>query len=177
MFAIGFSTKKHENAFSYVIKKVENTKYSHVYLKFYSKSLDRYLVYHATGDGLYFLGFVKFSNENKIFKEYLISASEEEKTKILKWCVDNSGKEYGKLQIIGIGIVRLIKHLFGKVINNPFANGDKKQVCDETVARVLQILGYNFIEADIEREGPKWIDNFIEKNLRDRILGIKEFKK
>jgi hypothetical protein len=100
----------------------------------------------------------------------MLAVTPSEKKKILQWCVDNSGREYGKMQIIGIGLVRLYKAITGKTANNPFANGGRTQVCDEVAARIINILGYNLQEADIEREGPRWIHNVIVTQLQDRLI-------
>jgi len=102
-----------------------------------SATLDRSLIYHATSIGVYFLGKPVFESNNIVVEEHKLIISNEDKIKLLQWCVDNSGKPYGKLQIVGLGLIRLAK-LFGLNIKNIFSNGEKAYVCTELVAAALR---------------------------------------
>lgn len=54
---IGFSkSKKFLPIGSWLIRAYMGTPYSHVYLKFYSQSLNRTLIYEAVGGGVRFIG-------------------------------------------------------------------------------------------------------------------------
>lgn len=153
---MGFSTTS-ASPISWAIKKVEGTEFSHVYIRVYSKSVDRWLVYHASRSDLHFTNWPTFQKENEILEEYELICSEEQKSEVLKFCIDRMGVPYGRLQLIGMGIVRLAKLWLKKEINNPFTDGAKTQVCSEFAGRVLKLLGMDIPEKALEVEGPKWI--------------------
>jgi hypothetical protein len=144
---VGFSRHKGFAPLSWLIMAVERTPFSHVYLSFYSNSLDRRLIYHATGSGVHFISQQRFEAKNVVvsFSELPISA--EGKTAMLRWCVDQAGKPYGKLQIVGLGLKRLAA-FFGFKIKNPFPNGEYADVCSEAVVRALMAAGYKIPDQD-----------------------------
>jgi len=144
---IGFSTHKSFNLLSWVIKKVERTDFSHVYVKIFSKSLDRYLVYQASGLAVNFCGQDTFYAHNKDVAEFAIAVTPEQKIEVLKKCVDLAGKPYGMKDLIGIGLVRLAGLIRWK-IRNPFADGSKTYICSETAATILVVIGFKFEELD-----------------------------
>lgn len=153
----GFSTAKGFSPISWAIQKVEGTEYSHVYIRVFSKSINRWLLYHASRDNLHFTNWDAFQDENKVIEEYAIPVTEDEKSDILGFCVDRMGYKYGKIQLIGMGIVRIAKLWFNKEIDNPFSDDEKTQVCSELAGRVLQRLGESIPDKALEVEGPKWI--------------------
>lgn len=170
---IGFSTRKKPSLISRLIQFVERTPYSHVYSMIEAKNIDRQLVYHASEDNLHFMNYDEFKKINSVFEEHYIYCSEEERIKILQYCVDKSGRHYGKMEFVGIGYVRLVRFLTGKQVSNPLRNKEKTMVCSELVGRILMILGSDIEEKLLEIEGPKYIRNKIkelsEKRLIDRI--------
>lgn len=144
---IGFSTPRDFSTLSWIIKKVERTEFSHVYVKIFSKSLDRYLVYQASGLAVNFCGQDTFYAHNKDIAEFAIPVTPEQKIEILKKCVDLAGKPYGMKDLIGIGLVRLAGLVRWK-IRNPFADGSKTYICSEIAATILLMLGFHFQELD-----------------------------
>ena len=139
---VGFSRHKGFAPLSWLIMLVENTKFSHTYIKIYSDSLNRSLIYQANNAGVWFIGEPAFLNKNIEVETYTFELSNLQKTKLLQFCVDNSGKTYGKLQLIGMAIVRFVKFLFNKKINNPFSNGTNQYVCSELVLKTLEEINY-----------------------------------
>ena len=120
--------------------KCEGTNFSHTFVRIRSKSIDRDLIYQATSSGVHFVGSVLFESSAQVVEEYQIPVSDEDRKRLLRWAVDNAGKPYGYLQLLGIGLIRLAK-IVGINIGNPFSNGDKAYVCCELVAEALQGLG------------------------------------
>lgn len=142
--AIGFCKPQAEFVpVSWIIQRSEGVNFSHTYIKIYSASLKRMLIYQATGSGVYFIGLDAFNEHYQVVEEYQLNISDAAKVRLLQWCVDNSGKPYGRLQCLGIGIQRLFK-LIGIKINNPFPNGDQAYICTELVAKALEELGIKF---------------------------------
>lgn len=159
MITIGFSKHKGFAPLSWLIMLCEGTKFSHAYIKVRSKSLNRDLIYQATGSGVHFIGLSLFEQSAQVIEEYQIDISPEKQTKLLQWCVDNAGKPYGKLQIIGIGLIRLLKP-FGIKIKNPFSNGNAAYVCCELVVAALEDVGFS---------GPDELDQVDLNATRDMV--------
>lgn len=137
---MGFSRHKGFAPLSWLIMLCERTNFSHAYVKLYSASLDRTLIYQATGSGVNFVGSVLFEESAQVVEEYPIEVSDGARTRLLQRCVDNAGKPYGRLQMVGLGVIRVAK-LFGIRMKNPFPNGDGKYVCCELVVDALEELG------------------------------------
>lgn len=137
---VGFSRHKGFAPLSWLIMLCEGTNFSHAYIKVHSESLDRDLIYQATGSGVHFVGKALFDKTAQVVEEYEIEIPDYNRKKLLQWCVDNAGKPYGHLQLVGIGLIRLAK-LFGIRMANPFSNGDQRYVCCELVAAALEHLG------------------------------------
>jgi len=63
------------------------------------------------------------------------------------------GRQYGYLNVFGMGIQRLLK-VFGIKIKNPLKDKDKTFVCSELVIRLLQQSSDYCKDLDPERDGP-----------------------
>lgn len=144
---IGFSTPRNFHILPWIIRKAEHTDFSHVYIKIFSKSLDRYLVYQASGLVVNFCGQDTFYAHHKDVAEFAIPVTPEQKIEILKRCVDLAGRPYGIKSLIGIGLVRLAAFI-GWKIRNPFMDGSKTYICSEIAATLLVMLGFKFTELD-----------------------------
>lgn len=158
---IGFSTHRTFNILSEIIKKVEHTDFSHVYIKLFSTSLDRYLIYQASGLSINFCGQATFYEKNKDIAQFLIAVTAEQKKAMLQLAVDLAGKPYGMKDLIGIGLVRFLA-FFGKKIKNPFADGSKTYICSELAATLLVQLGIPF--EDLDSTTPKDVYDTLRGN-------------
>ncbi len=164
---IGFSRSKHKlPLLGWLIMFCERTRFSHTYLRIRSESLDEDLIYQANASGIYFTGKDVFESHNQVVREFQIKISDTEKRVLLKWCIQNSGKPYGKLQLLGVAIKRLIK-LFGVNVKNPFANGETLQYCSEVVARATQHLSIKLVEVDFDSIGLKEVYQYAEAVSHD----------
>lgn len=157
---IGFSTPRTFNTLSWTIRKAERTDFSHVYVKIFSKSLDRYLIYQASGLTVNFCGQQTFYAHNKDIAEFAIPITTEQKVEILKKCVDLAGRPYGIKALIGIGLVRLAS-IFKWKIHNPYADGSKTYICSEITATLLILIGFKFNE----------LDSITPKDIYDKLRG------
>ena len=157
----GFSTPKCQNPISWAIRKLEGTEYSHVYMRTYSHSLDRWLVYHASHSSVHFSSWIEIQKENKIIREYKILVTDEQKRQILTSCIDMLDIHYGRLQLVGMMLSRLAKIWFNLNIKNPFADGSKTEVCSELQFQVLEILGLIFPSWKMESLGPRYFEKCI----------------
>lgn len=151
---IGFSkSKKFLPIGSWLIRAYMGTPYSHVYLKFYSESLNRTLIYEAIGSGVRFVSPKVWDEHATEVKSYTIQMEKCNKVKLMQFCVDNAGIEYGFWQNVGVpmsGILKLKK--------NPFHTGLN---CSEVIGDILKLEGY-----DISKDGnlltPLDIDKILE---------------
>lgn len=125
---------------AWIIMACERVNFSHAYIRIRSDSLDRDLIYQATGSGVYFVGMEYFHQHSATVEEYALEVSDEAKKQFLRWAIDMSGKPYGRLQCLGIGIRRLAM-LVGIKMKNPFSTGNKAYVCTEVVAEAVKELG------------------------------------
>src|SRR5690606_3912717 len=116
---IGFSTPRKWRPLSWALKLVEKSEYSHVYIKFVSEKLDREFIYQASDDNLNFMNMQMFLEKNKVVEQYVIPVSPEEKRAIMQYCIDTVGIPYGRMQLVGMGIMRLARLWFNRTIPNP----------------------------------------------------------
>lgn len=145
--------------FSWAIRLVENTEYSHVRLR-WETSWGTQAVYEASGTSVKFLGDLAIQqNPATLLHSFKVTLDDIQYRRLLKLCMDNAGLDYGYLQILGMLLVKLF---FLK--RNPLSRGRKSQVCSEIVGRFLQeILKIgNNLELDIA--GPKDIYSVLEEN-------------
>lgn len=151
---IGFSRPKSKLAIiAHMIRLFEGkTPYSHVYLKWYSESLNRYLIYEARGNGVNFTNIKSFEEHNVIVYESSLIVNKEEKQDIMQFCIDNARTNYGYSQVLGIGLVKLLKKV-GITIKNPFTSGN---VCSEIAAKILTMLNIE-VKEDLNLIGPRYI--------------------
>lgn len=155
---IGFSkSRKRFALFSYLIKKYLKTSYSHVYIKFQSLSLDRVLIYEAVGGGVRFIGSNLWEKHAEEIKSYTLDISDENYIKLLQYCVDNSGLEYGYLQNIGVVIADFLK-----MKKNPFRTNVN---CSEMLGNILKLEGYE-ISKDVNLLTPLDIDIILSNSVK-----------
>lgn len=142
MHKIGLGFSKPKGKFvpvSWLIRLVEGTKYSHAYIRVRSESLERDLIYEATGSGVYFVGSQTFESKATVIEEYDFQVTSETKKSLLQWAIDTSGKPYGRTQMLGLGLKRLAM-VFGIKMKNIAKTGNKAYVCTELAAEALKEL-------------------------------------
>lgn len=158
---IGFSKSKVGfPVIAWLIMLCERVPFSHAYVKVHSDSLDRDLIYQATGSGVYFVGLPAFQLHSQTVEEYSLEVSDAAKKKMLQWAVDTSGKPYGRLQLAGIGLKRVCS-LVGIKIGNPFKTGSGAYICTELAAQATEELGIPF-GVDLDEVGLKELRDHVK---------------
>jgi len=153
---IGFSkSKKKLPIGSWLIRAYLGTSYSHVYLKFYSESLNRTLIYEAVGSGVRFIGSKAWGEHAEEVKSYTIEIKKCNQVRLLQYCVDNAGLDYGYGQNVGIVIADVCN-----LDKNPFAKGLN---CSEVLGDILKLEGYK-VEKDANLLTPLDIDKILSRN-------------
>lgn len=158
--SIGFSKPNSFKIGSFLIRKMEGTEFSHTFL------LVDHDIYQESASCFNKIVYSFFLKDHIIVDMHEISISDEKYDEIMYFvseCV-NKRIPYGKLQIVGMGFIRLVNQLFRRKFKNPFADGMKTMVCSEVVAEILRIAGHPLPQDQIEIEGPKYIHKFV-KNI------------
>lgn len=132
---------------AWLIMLCEKSSFSHASMRWMSSSLDRNIIYEATGSGVHFISQPNFEVQHQIVKSYKFVISDPAKVKLLQWCIDNCEKPYGRIQFVGLGIKRLLG-LFGIKIKNPFASGTNSYICCKLAAVALEEIGASSFDAD-----------------------------
>lgn len=142
--------------FSWLIRALECTKYSHVRLS-WTNSTGVPVVYEASGTSLKFIGPLA-ANRVEVIKTYPVYVDRDGYRRLIKLCMTYAGLDYGVKQLLGILFVKLFK-----LKKNPLSQGRKSQVCSEIVGRFLEeAMGWK-TGLDLDTAGPKDIQTFLER--------------
>lgn len=154
--------------YSYAIRAVECTEYSHVRLRWQSTSGVE-IIYEASGTGVKVIGKEAQSQfPVEVVKCYEVDVANEEYRSLIR-LFRYASVTYGILQAFGILLVRM----FNKK-KNPFSDGRKSQVCSELVGLFLiEVKGWE-IDFDLDVAGPKAIDKYLERCLQKYSNEIRE---
>lgn len=158
---IGFSRPIRNTALSWLIERGEGTPYDHVYIRFYSSSTDRWLVYQASSIMVNFMGWEHWKVKNEALEEYEVDATPEERLKILQFCIDEVGTPYGSKWLMGMMWIRLCRLVLGLTVHNPFPSGTTTFGCSKLAGYVLKLLGKGYDAAQLDDADPKWINQQI----------------
>ena len=140
-------TERKGNLFSWCIKKVLKTKYSHVALQL--SDIYGNHVYQASVTGVNHISEKSFLQKNTIVYKKSITINEETYTKIKEFCLQMLGRSYSFLAILGIFVDLClgVKNKIGK-------DGARTYICSEFAAHALKIA-IPFKSEDIDQLDPK----------------------
>ena len=168
---MGFSrpTYKYKKVplFSWIIRVVEQTPYSHCYLEWYSPKFDEFLRYEASGTSVHFSGEISWKHKAEAVEKYEVEISEECYQKMIKWCIRHADLPYGMKQVVGIAVVK-IAGAFGRKIRNPFASGNKTWVCSELVGFIIEEVVGEDVDEDLDIAGPRKINEIVRASEKFR---------
>lgn len=166
---IGFSRPKKFKLHAWFIMKLDRVNFDHAYLRFHSGNFDREIIYQAIGKGVQFIGNNLFQSINDSIEEYEIEIDQEQHVKLMQFCIDNSGIPYGLLQVLGVGLVKLLSRVH-ITISNPFGDGLKTEFCDEIIGRCLNQINKTEFDYDFENLTPSDLKDILVKSNIKRIL-------
>jgi len=153
--------------YSWIIRALWMTEYSHTYIKFFSRKYDMPLIYQASSTMLNFMSEEVFDSHSITTSEFELEVEDEVYHKLMVYALRNAGKPYGIMQAIGVGLVRIAK-LLGFKIKNPFKNGRNNWICSELAGfALLQI--FKDLKLDLDEVSPR----DIEKILTTRCIETK----
>jgi hypothetical protein len=155
---IGFSRPKGGfQPFSWLIRLVTWSPYSHAYVRYYDTYTDRWIVFQASGLKVNFIGDTMFDGLEDIYAEFVVPISDSTKQSVVQGAIDKCGSPYGVGQVVGFAWV-LFMRLFGKNVKNPFYSASSF-VCSELVGDVL--VEINDGTFDPSTMTPKDVYNFV----------------
>ena len=141
---------------SSLIRVIQGTPYSHVRLHWVNSS-GVPLVYEASRSSVSFQGPLAQKNHPvDILDDYSFELDRQQYRKLVEVCMTYAGIDYGKLQLVGIGIRDLLN-----LEDNPFADGNNSLICSELVGRVLLEVLHMDICDDFDTIGPKELHKFL----------------
>lgn len=156
---VGFSRPIKTKPFAWLIQKAYGINYDHVYIKIYSESLNRFLIYQASGTMVNFMGTAYWDTENIPVLEHNIFLTDDNYKLFMQFAVDNAGKPYGTKECFGLAWVR-IGELLGKKWLNPFKDGGNTYVCSELVATILKDFNDATLD-NVQEMSPLDVYNYI----------------
>lgn len=158
---IGFTRPKSWfNPFSWLIRLVECTSYSHVYIRFSIE--DKNVVFQASGLLVNFIQWENFLKKESLIKEFKLEILDESRKKLIDYAFNELGTPYSIKEILGLVIV-LIYRLFNKKITNPFADQEKSFFCSELAECVIANFVDSSINLDPDTALPKDIYEYLDK--------------
>ncbi len=148
---------------SWLIRTIEGTPYSHVRLV-WENSTGKKLVYEADGTDVKFIGTISQEiRKVEVLDSFEIDLTDKEYRALIDLCIKYAGVSYGTLQVLGIGLSYL-----PFVNKNPFADGEKSQVCSELTARILKDVKGIGIKDDFDTAGPRAINKALTELTNTR---------
>lgn len=134
---IGFSKATAKTAiYSKLIMWALKTPYSHVYINYNNNFINRVVYFQASHQAVNIMGNEIFLSQETVIKEFQFNISDTSFKNIHAFIIDNVGKSYGILSLIGLTWIQ-IGLLLNKKWHNPFADAGQTWICDQLIAAVL----------------------------------------
>jgi len=149
-----FTTKPH-SALSWCIRTVTKRKFSHVSMELHLPEFDRDMLFQATWPYVAVTNTKLFYAKETIVDTITIPISDDEMRTVMQIALDNTGKTYATMKLLGIAYRKLMG-AFGYNVKNPAADGDKTEECAELGALVLIALRVPPSD-DREAVDPGWV--------------------
>lgn len=148
---------------SWAIRRVERTPYSHVRLRWFLANSEE-IIYEASGTRVKAIGrFAQVPTEILVAYTFYLNKEQDE---ALRRLFRFANVNYGKLQILGI----LISRLLGRK-RNLFSRGNDRMVCSELVAYfLLDVLRIPIPLEKFDLIGPKGIKELLDKEVNNANL-------
>lgn len=139
----------------------DKTPYDHVYIKWNWSAIDRDIIYQASKMAVNFESNITFIGHATVIEEYEVQITDECHKAVMQFCMDNSDKPYGIMEIFGFGYVKICKAL-GITVNNPFPTYGNSYVCSKIAADILIVAKAIVLTDSPENLDPLDLNNIIK---------------
>lgn len=158
---VGFSRSSIKfPVFSKIIQWYLGTSFSHTYIRFYSDTLNRNIIYESAGGGVKFVGSREWKKRNYSVVEFSVPIKEELYVDLMRQLIDYAGIEYGFWQNIGVAISDFLR-----LRENPIKKGKN---CSELVSEVLIKLGFS-VPKEPNLMTPKDVFDLLNSKALERV--------
>ena len=158
---IGYSApRKWFVPISWLIKLVEGTKHSHVFIRMRHSSGVEF-IYEASGTSVKFKNAEIFDADNETLCTYRIPITAAERKKAVSYFLSNAGKEYGFKQLVGLALMRVFR-----LKKNPCSDGHASSVCVEEVVRFLKQALDVDTDLNPDSAGLQELDELLKKGIQ-----------
>jgi len=166
---IGFSKPKKSTIHGWIIEKIDKSNFDHVYLRFNLDKIQRNLVFQSIDVGVQIVTENEFEGLCTPVEEYSLSITDDQFIEMLQFCFDKAGKPYGILDVIGLGISKILARLNIKK-KNPFNEGDATYFCSQIVAKCLDTIDPTQFNIDPDNTSPSDLNNLLQQLNIPKIL-------
>lgn len=146
--------------FSWLIRLVYWSSYSHAYVRFELPHEKRNIVAQASGLSVNFISDTNFDVKEVIYKEFTFPIDCDKKLALIQFVIDQLGKPYSVKGILGMAFVRIGQLLHIK-INSPFAYDQTEDFCSEMTAYIAENFVGIKINQPVANLAPKDLYNIL----------------
>lgn len=162
---IGFSKpNKFLPLFSWAIRAYEGIPYSHVFIR-WQTSVGPSICYHAAHTSLHFLSDRMFEKTVIPVEQFEFDVTDEQYTRLLKYCLETCGNNYALLGVFGIAVADIFK-----LSKNPFSSGEDSQYCAELVLRSIGEMNQEKLTYDADIIKLKQVYQFVKSKHESGVL-------
>jgi hypothetical protein len=166
---VGFSKPNKFTLHGWLIEKIDGSQFDHAYLRFKLDKINRNIICQSIDVGVQLVSEAQFATKSTPVQEYQLDLTDEQFISMFQFCIDNAGKMYSLLGVIGEGIVR-IAGKFGKTISNPFDSNEKTYFCSELVAQCLDDIDPSQFNLNANNISPDQLCSLLQQLNIQRIL-------
>jgi hypothetical protein len=164
----GFSRPIKPTLFAKAIMWSDKSNYDHCYIKWTNSVIQRDIYYQASNLAVNFESNISFLGHAIPVEEYELDVLDEVHAIIMRFCIDNSNKPYGVIQIVGDAYIKVCK-ILGFKVHNPFPSYGSTYVCSKIAASILQLAGIQ-ITQPLDDVDPLDVNNIIKAAGLKKIL-------
>lgn len=166
---IGFSKPKKFSLHGLIIEKIDNSQFDHAYIRFNLDQIERNIVFQSIAIGVQLVSESEFEERCTPVEEYQLQISEQQFIIMLQFCFDKAGKPYGILDVLGLGIAKILYKL-GLKEKNPFFEGDSTYFCSQLVAQCLDAIDPSDFQLNADNISPEDLRNLLQQLKIKQVL-------
>lgn len=165
---IGFSKPVKKSFHGWLIEKIDDAPFDHAYLRFTLDKIERDIVFQSIAVGVQLISIAEFQNKCSPVEEYELDLSEDQFITMFQFCIDNSGKPYGILNVIGLGFSKILCKLGIKKVN-PFDRSGN-YFCSQVVTQCLDNIDSAQFNLNADNTSPSDLRNLLKQLKIKQVL-------